>query len=117
MSKPYPADILDKLRVAMSAWKSIDPSLKIGNLSLGDMQTTLEQGESLKRQMDNLEIQLTDLRNQRDEVFGTGWELITRLRSGVKAIYGNDSSEYDIAGGTRLSERKPRSRRVKAQSD
>lgn len=116
MSKPYPTDILEKLRVAVSAWKSIDPNLKIGSITLTDMQATLKQGEALKRQMDDLEIQLTNLRNQRDEVFGTGWGLITRMRSGVKAIYGDDSSEYEMAGGTRRSERKPRSKRGKTSS-
>ena len=117
MSKTYPTDILEKLQAAIAAWKSIDPNLKVGSLSLDDMQAILEQGKALRNQINSLEIQLTNLRNQRDEVYGTGWKQITRMRSGVKAIYGDDSSEYEMAGGTRLSERKPRSRRVKAQSD
>jgi hypothetical protein len=51
-----------------------------------------------------------------DEAFAAGWKLIVRMRSGVKAIYGGDSSEYEMAGGTRLSERKSRSKRDKART-
>ena len=116
MSKPYPTDILKRLRDAIVSWKTIDPNLKIGSLTLGGMQATLERGETLRRQIIALEIQLTDLRNQRDEAYTTGWKYIIRLRNGIKGIYGDDSSEYEMAGGTRLSERKPRSRRVKVKS-
>jgi hypothetical protein len=30
----------------------------------------------------------------------------------VKASFGDDSSQYEMVGGTRLSDRKPRSRKV-----
>lgn len=115
MSKAYPTDVLDKLKTAISIWKSIDPNLKIGRLSVAELEATLARGEALRQEITSLEIQLTDLRNQRDEVYGTGWEYITRMRSGVKAIYGDDSSEYEMVGGTRRSERKPRSRRSNGQ--
>jgi len=116
MSKLYPTDVLNKLKTAISTWKSIDPALKIGTLSVADLEATLERGEVLKKEIVSLEISLTDLRNQRDEVYSTGWSYVTRLRAGMKAIYGDDSSEYEMVGGTRRSERKPRSRRVKGQT-
>lgn len=112
MSKPYPTDVLSKLKTAISIWKSIDPTLKIGRLSVAELEATLTHGEALRQEITSLETQLTDLRNKRDDVYGAGWKYITRLRSGIKAIYGDDSSEYEMVGGTRLSERKPRSRRV-----
>ena len=115
MSKSYPTDLLSKLRTAISIWKSIDPALKIGRLSVAELEATLARGEALGQEISSLETRLTDLRNQRDDVYGAGWEYITRMRSGVKAIYGDDSSEYEMAGGTRRSERKPRSRRSNSQ--
>jgi hypothetical protein len=114
MSNRYPTDILKKLQTAISVWESIDPNLKIGNLSLNELRSALDRGKELKSKIDALEIELTDLRNKRDETFGAGWGYITRMRSGIKAIYGDDSSEYEMAGGTRRSERKPRSKRSKA---
>ncbi len=115
MSKPYPTDLVSKLRTAVITWKNIDPALKIGNLSLAELEATWERCEALKQEINSLESQLTDLRNQRDEAYGTGWSYITRMRAGIKGIYGDDSSEYEMAGGTRRSERKPRSRRAKVQ--
>ncbi len=115
MSKHYPTDVLSKLRNAITTWKSIDPMLKIGKLSVADLEATLAHGEAISQEIHSLETRLTDLRNQRDAAFGTGWELITRLRAGIKAIYGDDSSEYEMVGGTRRSERKPRSRPMNAQ--
>jgi hypothetical protein len=75
------------------------------------MQAILERGEALRDQISALEIQLTDLRNQRDEAYSTGWKYITRLRNGIKGIYGDDSSEYEMVGRTRRSDHKPRSKR------
>jgi hypothetical protein len=47
--------------------------------------------------MTNLENQLTNLHNQ-------------RVRAGVKARFGDDSSPYEMVGGARVSERKTASR-------
>ena len=112
MTNRYPANILSKLQTSIASWKAIDPTLKFGDLSLDEMQAALERGESLRRQIDALETQLTDVRNQRDEAYHTGWKYVNRLRNGIKGFYGDDSSEYEMVGGTRRSERKPRSKRV-----
>ena len=113
MSKPYPADVLHQMNAAIASWQAIDPTLKFGDLSLEMMQSVLEQGQALRNRIDSLETQLTDLRNQRDAVYHTGWKYINRLRDGIYGHYGDDSSEYQIVGRIRLSERKPRSKRVK----
>lgn len=114
MSKPYPADVIQRLKAAVSAWKTIDPALTIGKMSLADLEATLKRCEALRQEITALEARLINLRNQRDEAYSAGWRSITRMRAGIKAIYGDDSSEYEIAGGTRRSERKPRSRRSKS---
>lgn len=116
MSKPYPTDILKQLKTTLVAWRAIDPNLKFGDFSMERMQAVLERGEALRNQIKTLEIQLADLRNQRDEVYKTGWKYITRLRDGVNGIYGDDSPEYKMVGRKRRSEHKPRSRRMKATS-
>ena len=117
MSKPYPANVLIKLREAVVTWNTIDPRLKIGSLTLAEYEATLARGEALRQEITNLEARLTDLRNQRDQVYSQSWNYIVRLRAGIKGIYGDDSSQYEMVGGTRRSERKPRSRRVKAERE
>lgn len=34
------------------------------------------------------------------------WDTVKRVRARVKGIYGDDSSQYEMVGGTRLSEGK-----------
>ena len=62
--------------------------------------------------MDTLGIQLTNLRNQRNDLFVSIWDKVKRVRNGVKANYGDDSSQYEMVGGTRLSERKSPTRKA-----
>ena len=112
MSKPYPADVLTRLRAAILAWNNIDPQLTIGHLSLADFQAALDRGEAIRREITGLEVRLTDLRNQRDQVNSQCWSYVVRLRSAIKGIYGDDSSQYEVVGGTRRSERKSRRRRA-----
>jgi hypothetical protein len=42
------------------------------------------------------------------------WDKVKRARAGVKAAYGDDSSQFEMIGGTRTSDRKTRSRKVTA---
>ncbi|NTW12223.1 MAG: hypothetical protein HGA30_02815 [Anaerolineales bacterium] len=116
MSKPYPTDILSKLRTSIESWKAIDANLKFGDLTLNNMYSVLERGQSLRDQISALEIQLTDLRNQRDEAYSLGWKYILRLRNGIKGIYGDDSTEYEMTGMKSRSKHKPRSRQVKSKT-
>ena len=57
--------------------------------------------------------ELTRLVNERDSEAEALNELNTRARSGFRAVYGPDSSQYEQAGGTRKSERKPATRKRK----
>jgi hypothetical protein len=59
-----------------------------------------------------LEIQLADKRNQRELTYNGMWDKVKRVRAGVKANYGDDSQQFEMVGGTRTSDRKPRTRRA-----
>ena len=106
--KRYPTNILEQVQASLEAWKRIDSELKIGELSQETLTSLLNQGRQIETQFDALEAQLTELRNQRDQVFWESWQVLKRLRAGIKAVYGDDSSQYEMIGGTRLSERKTR---------
>lgn len=107
MPNRFPRDIERLLQLALAAWKTIDPAMKVGALSLADLEATIEQSEQVRAEIRSLETRLVVLRNQRDAIHVNGWDQIKRLRAWVKGVYGDDSSQYEMAGGTRLSERKP----------
>jgi hypothetical protein len=49
-------------------------------------------------QIDTLESQLTNQRNQRDVLNPTIWNQVKRVRTRVKAAYGDDLSQFEMAG-------------------
>ncbi len=110
--KLYPTDVLEQAQSVSNAWNQIDDELAFGDLTLEILNNELGQAGPLQSQMDTLETQLTNLRNQRDALFVSIWDKVKRVRASVKGIYGDDSSQYEMVGGTRLSERKSPARKA-----
>jgi len=48
----------------------------------------------------------TEAMNLRDDAVARINDLTKRVRAAVKGAYGDDSTEYELVGGTRLSDRK-----------
>ena len=107
----YPPNVLEQANALAEALKTIDTNFKVGELTNAALKADLEKAATAKTLLSKLEIQIVDQRNQRDAAYGELWQKVKRMRAGVKAIYGDDSSQYEMAGGTRLSERKPRTRK------
>ncbi|XGB42155.1 MAG: hypothetical protein LVS60_18685 [Nodosilinea sp. LVE1205-7] len=106
------SQILEKAERRAAGLKSIDPSLNLGNgLSL----------RSYCRLMDRLREQIADynetlaLADRANRSVRDGEqklrELSERMLIAVAARYGKDSPEYEMAGGTRRSNRKRPHRR------
>ena len=110
--KLYPTDVLEQAQSIANAWDQINDEMTFGDLALPALTGELSNAAPLQSQMDALETQLTDLRNQRDALFVSIWDKVKRVRNGVKANYGDDSSQYEMVGGTRLSERKSPTRKT-----
>ena len=110
--RPYPTDVLNQGKSVLDAWCQIDDQLTFGALNTGALTMDINQARGIQEQMTNLENQLTNLRNRRDAANGSLWDKVKRVRAGVKANYGDDSSQYEMVGGTRLSERKTPTRRT-----
>jgi len=115
--KLYPTQVLRQATDALVAWREIDAELTLGQASVPALEAELLQAEPLLAQIASIEAQLVDLRNQRDSLFLSIWDKVKRARGGVKAIYGDDSSEYEMMGGKRRSERKRPVRKRKTNSD
>ena len=113
MSQSYPPDVSTQASSILEAWKQIDPALKFGTLDVAALKADIDQGKALQTEIDALDAQYTSLRNQRDALLGATWDKVKRVRASVKGLYGDDSSEYEMVGGTRRSERKTPTRAPK----
>ena len=111
--KLYPSNVLkDAIRVR-DAWKKIDQELVFGGLNIAGLAADIEEIHQTQPELVDLEHQLTEVRNRRDELYLSAWDKVKRMRAGVKGMYGDDSTEYEMVGGTRRSDRK-RARRTPA---
>src|SRR5262245_43021288 len=98
--KGYPTDILAQTTDVLAACRQIDPDMKTGAQTQAAFADELVQTQAIQTQIQALELQLTDLRNKRDERFTRMWDTIKRVRATVKGAYGDDSFEYELVGGT-----------------
>lgn len=104
--KLYPSNVLkDAIRVR-EAWKKIDEQLAFGELNIAGLAADIENIHQTQPELVDLEHQLTEVRNRRDALYLAAWDKIKRVRSNIKGLYGDDSTEYELVGGTRRSERK-----------
>ncbi len=99
--KLYPADVVGRAKRVLEAWDQISPTLAFGDLDAAAMTTDINQATTLASRMKSLEVELTDLRNQRDAVHLSLWDKVKRVRSGIKAVYGDDfpSTRWSAARG------------------
>jgi len=111
-NQSYPRKIVEQGHSILEAWRSIDPALKVGDLAAEALEADLNQIASNSALLDRLDAQLAEAHNQREALSQAVWDKVKRLRRGVQAIYGDNSSQYDIVGGTRVSDRKPATRKV-----
>ena len=97
-------------------WKS-NADLKLGKgdetVKLADYQAGVKSVTDLNKQIEDLRHTLDGLLDNRDDAASLLAGYNTRALSAIRGIFGPDSSEYDQAGGTRTSERKTPTRKVK----
>jgi hypothetical protein len=106
-------DVLLDGQKVIDTWIA-NPGFTLGEVTLKSFGDLSRNTATISETIETKRIELQGLMNERDDAVKALRELITRARSGFKATYGPDSSQYEQAGGTRSSERKPSSRKVKA---
>lgn len=101
------SQVLESARQRLAGLKSINPAPNFGTaLTLAAYETTIT-GFGGKLDSYNQQVAaLDDLQNGLEADEDTLREMNKRMLSAVEAHYGPDSSEYEAAGGTRVSERK-----------
>jgi hypothetical protein len=97
--------VLEDAGKIVDTWTA-NPDFKLGEV---DLATFTKERDKLATDHATLESKRTELAglvNARDDQSQAVHDLVVRARSGFRATYGPDSSQYDQAGGTRASERR-----------
>jgi hypothetical protein len=114
MAKKYPTDVLDQAQRMLGAWNIAGATTTLAALLPAAISADLTAAAPLEAQIASLESQLTDARNKRDALYDGLWQKMIRVRLAAKVTFGDDSSQYELFGGTRRSDRKPRARKAVA---
>ncbi len=83
-----------------------NPSFSLGEVTLANLQTKITELRQKRDQIESLRTQLTAHNNDFKQRSAELASINTRARSGFRAMFGPDSTQYEQAGGTRSSERK-----------
>lgn len=83
-----------------------NPTFTLGDVTLTNLQSKIASLRQKRDEAETLRTQLTALTNDLNEQTNEMATIITRARSGFRATYGPDSTQYEQSGGTRASERK-----------
>ena len=110
-----PKETLARGKTVQTAWIGI-PSFKMGTIGAKDFNALYDEATALNDRYEEKDFELTGIRENRDDKLQQLNELITRFRSGMRSTYGPDSPQYEQAGGTRTSNRKPPRRKQQAAS-
>jgi len=118
MSRPkLSSKILEKAQRRAAALESITDTLNFGEgLTLDAYTSTIA---NLRQKINAYNTLLSSVDKAKNEIQQTEQilnDLSERMLTGVATKYGKNSNEYDMAGGVRKSERKPRSRKPMALS-
>jgi hypothetical protein len=103
-------EVLTEGEQIVRVWEA-NPTFSLGEVTRAAMQTMLDNLRTARTQTEDLRTQLTQRVNEANSKADELNSIVTRARSGFRAIYGPDSTQYEQAGGTRASERKPRKAR------
>lgn len=93
-----------------------NPTFSLGELTLTQLQAKIASLRAKRDHVQDLRTQLTAATNDTNTEGDDVNSLITRIRGGIRAVFGPDSNQYEQAGGTRQSERKRTTRKPKPAS-
>ena len=105
--------LLIETQKIVDTWTA-NPGFALGDLTLAQLLEAQNRGSSLSEKVETLRVEMVGLANQRDAAAETLRDMATRARSGFRAFYGPDSTQYEQSGGIRSSERKTRATAKKA---
>jgi hypothetical protein len=112
-NKLFPSDVIAQAQDVLVGWAQIGSTVAFGTLTSALLNADLTALSPLDAEINKLEKQLADKRNQRELLYIAIWDKVKRVHAAVRGIYGDDSTQYELVGGTRLSDRKSPVRKVR----
>lgn len=103
--------LLDGQRI-VDTWLA-NPTFTLGEVTVNSLGALCSSTAGISETIESKRLEHQGLINRRDDSVKALREVIVRARAGFKATYGPDSTQYEQAGGTRSSERKPMVRKSK----
>ncbi|MCA1593968.1 MAG: hypothetical protein LC754_15215 [Acidobacteria bacterium] len=108
-------DVIASAEKIVRVWEA-NPTFTLGEVTLAKFKAGLDDLRDSRTQTEEARRRVTELVNatngKTEDVSG----ITTRALSGIRAVYGPDSSQYEEAGGTRSSERKKKAASKKKPS-
>ena len=114
-NKTVDSVIADAERLAQ-VW-SENPTFALGDVTIEGLRSSITKLRNLKQTRDEMRTDLSKLVDDTSDQMKLVDSYNTRGRSGMKAVFGPNSAQYAQVGGTRLSERKPRSSKKSGSSE
>ena len=99
--------ILAEAEQMARVWEA-NPDFSMGEMKLTDLRAQIQELRDKRTAVNDTNTLRTRLVNEADDKASGLSKLSARIRSGFKAQYGPNSSQYEQAQGTRESERDPR---------
>jgi hypothetical protein len=111
MPSKYPVEVvLAASDQAVRVWTD-NPTFTLGEVTLQSLQAKVATVRQKRDQLESLRMQVTSLTNELNEGVKDLASINTRAKSGVRATYGPNSTQYEQIGGVRQSERKKPTRK------
>jgi hypothetical protein len=99
--------VLAEAEQMVRVWEA-NPDFSMGELTLAQLRAQIQELRDKRAAVEETKTLRTRLVNEADDGATALTKLSARIRSGIKAQYGPNSSQYEQAQGTRESERKTR---------
>ena len=99
--------ILESARRRLAGFKAIKPKPNYGpGLTEEDFEKVIVDAETLLAKYHQMSAEMDEMQNLFDAAEELANDKSKRILSATEATYGADSSEYEMVGGTRTSDRK-----------
>jgi hypothetical protein len=112
MPNQSPEDVRLDCESILKVWNA-NPDFKLKDVTLESFKAEAARFDAVLSGIAEKEEALKPLRNDRDDLALKLNGLCTRTRAGIKGYFGENSTEYELAGGTRTSERKKSGRKAR----
>ncbi|MEH2063527.1 MAG: hypothetical protein V7K50_14910 [Nostoc sp.] len=110
--------VLEKAELRTSGFKAVDSNMDFGNsCDLENLTQSIEEFRTMLDSYNNALAVVDSTKTKIDEMEKKLSKLSDKMLKGVGFKYGTDSSEYEVAGGVRDSERIRKSRLSRLKSN